>query len=70
MKNSNGLYPELSGLIREKFKTQEAFADAIDRSPCTVSKKLQGHTEWTAKDIRETCAVLGIPPEKIPVYFF
>lgn len=64
------LFSALRGLIREKFKTQKAFAKAIGRSVCSVNKKLQGHTEWTAKDIRETCEVLDIPPEKIPVYFF
>ena len=70
MENYEELFPELRGLIREKFKTQEAFADAIYLSQCSVSKKLNGKTEWTAADIRNTCEALDIPPEKIPLYFF
>lgn len=64
------LYAELRGLIRQKFKTQAAFARAIHKSPCSVSAKLNGKAEWTATDMRRTCEVLGIPPEQIPVYFF
>jgi hypothetical protein len=63
-------YSALRGLIREVFGTQEAFAEAIDRSPCTVSQKLNGSTEWTTQDIRKACEALGIPAEKIPQYFF
>lgn len=63
-------YAELRGLIRARFKTQSAFALAIGLSACSVSKKLNGATEWTAEDIRKSCEVLDIPPEQIPKYFF
>lgn len=63
-------HSKLRGLIREKFGTQEAFAEAIDRSACSVSLKLNGKTEWSAEEIRRACEVLGIPSEQIPIYFF
>lgn len=63
-------HAELRGLIRAQFKTQEAFAKAIGISACSLSKKLNGASEWTASEIRNACSTLGILPEKIPHYFF
>ena len=63
-------HAELRGLIRAQFKTQESFAKAIGISACSLSKKLNGASEWTASEIRNACNVLGILPEKIPHYFF
>ena len=63
-------HSKLRGLIREKFGTQEAFAQAIGRSACAVSLKLNGRLEWSTDEIRKTCEVLGIPAEQIPIYFF
>jgi transcriptional regulator with XRE-family HTH domain len=63
-------YSKLRGLIREKFGTQKAFAQAIDLSACSVSLILCGKAEWNAEKIRRTCDVLGIPYEEIPIYFF
>lgn len=54
-------YAKLRGRIREKFKTQEAFACAINQNPCTVSGKLNGKTKWTREDIIASCEVLDIP---------
>ena len=63
-------YAELRGQIRAKFKTQEAFAKALDKSPCSVSQKLNGKVGWTADEIRDACKLLDITPEDIPKYFF
>lgn len=63
-------HAELRGLIRAQFKTQEAFAKAIGISACSLSKKLNGASEWTASEIRLACKTLAISPEKIPQYFF
>lgn len=65
---------KLRGIIREKFGTQGAFAEAMcengcNLSECSVSKKLNGHTEWTADEIRTGSFILGIKPEDIPIYF-
>ena len=78
---------KLRGLIREKYGTQSAFARAMDEtlkqdpdnkgqglSDCSLSKKLNGHSEWSAAEIRAACKLLSIKPEDIslyfPVYFF
>lgn len=63
-------YDKLKGLIRERFKSQAAFAKAIGKSVCSVNLKLNGKAEWTASDIRMTCEALGIEPVDIPAYFF
>lgn len=63
-------HSKLRGLIREKFGTQEAFAQAIGRSACSVSMKLNGRVEWSADEIRRACEVLDISTEDIPLYFF
>lgn len=67
-------HEELRGRIRARYKTQENFAKAMTRkgvaiSVCSVSKKLNGHSEWSADEIRMACKLLGIAPEEIPVYF-
>lgn len=61
---------KLRGLIREVYGTQEAFARDMDISDCSVSKKLNGHSEWSADEIRRACDLLGIKTEDIPLYFF
>lgn len=63
-------YSDLRGLIRARFKTQSAFATAIGISACSVSAKLNGTSEWTAKEIRNSCKVLNISPDQIQKYFF
>lgn len=61
---------KLRGLIREKYGTQAAFADALGMSETTLSAKLNGKTEWTRQEIETTCKILGISAENIPTYFF
>lgn len=63
-------HSKLRGLIREVFGTQEAFARAMGISDCSISKKLNGHSEWGADEIRRACDLLGIKAEDIPLYFF
>jgi len=63
-------YPKLRGAIREKFGTQEAFAEALDVTPATLSCKLTGKTEWTREEIVAASRLLGIPAEEIHAYFF
>lgn len=60
----------LRGLIRERFGTQAAFADAINVSACAVSMKLNGKSEWSASEIRKACEVLNLTNDQIPHYFF
>lgn len=63
-------YQELRGLIRARYRTQDLFAKDVGISPCSVSKKLNGKSEWTAMEIQKICALLEIEPETIPRYFF
>jgi transcriptional regulator with XRE-family HTH domain len=63
-------YSELRGLIRARYRTQGLFAQALGISECSLSKKLNGRTEWAADEIRKACELLGISPEHIPRYFF
>lgn len=65
----------LRGKILEVYKTQEAFARAMSKagtkmSLCTLNKRLNGHSEWGADEIRRACELLGIKSEDIPLYFF
>lgn len=63
-------YSKLRGRIRAYFSTQAAFARALGISECSLSQKLNGHTDWTAEEIRSTCGLLEIPPDEIHIYFF
>lgn len=63
-------YAKLRGSIREKYPTQDIFAEAMDLSPCSLSLKLNNRTQWTAREIRKACELLAIPIEEIPAYFF
>ena len=63
-------YSNLRGRIRTVFHTQEAFAKAMGMSMCSVSKKLNEQTEWTADEMRKACELLEIPVKEIHLYFF
>lgn len=63
-------YSKLRGRIRTYYTTQAAFARALGISECALSQKLNGLSEWTAKEIRKACELLEIPPAEIPAYFF
>ena len=63
-------YPKLRGLIREKYGTQVAFAEAMEMHPTTLSFKLSGRSDWTRQEIEKACKLLDIPIEKVSFYFF
>lgn len=63
-------FGKLRGRIREKFKTQESFARAVNMGEGTVSKKLNGHSEWTREEMVAVCQALGIPLAEAHIYFF
>ena len=63
-------YSRLRGRIRTYFHTQEAFAKAMGMSMCSLSKKLNGQSEWTADEMRKACDLLEIPVADIHLYFF
>lgn len=62
-------YAPLCNKIRNKFRTQKAFADAIGINPSTLSSKLNGKTQWAFWEVARTCEVLDIPLAEAPEYF-
>lgn len=63
------LYPELCGKIREKFRTQGAFAKAIGMNQSTLSSKLAGKSQWSFNEVANVCYALEISMEEAPQYF-
>lgn len=63
-------YSELRGKIRGKFGKQDAFAEALEMAPSTLSKKLNNLSDWTHTEIVRACELLGIPLEEAGSYFF
>lgn len=63
-------YSKLEGLIVEKFKTQSNFADALGWSNSRVSARLNGAAKFSTEDIKLWSNVLGIPDDKVTLYFF
>lgn len=63
-------YSRLRGKIKEVFKTQEAFAEALGISDTALSQKLTGQVSFKQVEMEKTCELLDVPKEFIPVYFF
>ena len=63
-------YARLRGRIRALYQTQASFARSMELSECALSQKLNGHTEWTADEIRKACEILEIPADELHIYFF
>jgi len=63
-------YSKLRGKIREIFKTQSAFAEAMGISSTSLSAKLNNKIEFSQKEIDRAVDLLKIEKEDIPAYFF
>ena len=63
-------YSKLRGKIREIFKTQSAFAEAMGMSTTSLSVKLNNNVEFSQKEIEKVVELLKIDKEEIPAYFF
>lgn len=63
-------YKKLRGRIVEKYDSQEKFAEAIGISTTSLSKKMQGKTMFSQKDINLWCKLLDISYDQIGDYFF
>ena len=63
-------FGKLRELISVKYGTMDTFAKAFGVGVTTLSKKLTGKAEITRADIYKFCALLDIPTEQIPEYFF
>ena len=63
-------YAKLRGKIVEKFRTQFAFAQAMEMNVATLKGKLNGKSQWGSDEIAKACALLEIPLSEAHEYFF
>lgn len=63
-------YAKLRGKIKEKFGSQDNFAEAMGMDRSTLSLKLNGKSDWTRTEIEKACALLDIPLSEAYAYFF
>lgn len=63
-------YCKLRGKIKEVFGTQDNFAEGLGISHVSLSQRLNNARQFSQKEIKKSCLVLGISPEDIPAYFF
>ena len=63
-------FPKLRGAIREKYGTQEAFANAMEMHPATLSGRLKGKTDWSKQEMEKAAKLLNISLVDLPAYFF
>lgn len=63
-------YNKLRGRIREKFVTQENFANALEMAKTTLSFKLNNKVSWTQQEINKACKLLDIEDSDVTVFFF
>ena len=63
-------YNKLAGYLREHNIKQSDLAEAINMSLPALSRKLNGHTDFTTREIALICVSCGIEKDKIPDYFF
>lgn len=63
-------YRKLTGKIREKFGTQERFADALKLGRVSLSLSLNSKREFSQEEINASIELLGLEKKDIPEYFF
>ena len=63
-------YRKLRGRIVEVFRTHRAFAKELGLSENSLSKKLNGRSQFDQNDMERWAELLKIPFEEIGLYFF
>lgn len=63
-------YGKLRGKIREKYGTQENFAEALQIGTVSLSKRLNCSLEFSQNEINRAIDILDIPRENVTEYFF
>ena len=63
-------YSKLKGRITEKYGTRKAFAEHINLSEHSMSKKINGKTSFSQEDIIKWSKALDIDLKDAGVYFF
>lgn len=60
----------IRGAIVRNGYTIGSFADALGITRYTLSKKINGKSEFRASEIEKSCALLGIAKKDVGKYFF
>ena len=63
-------YAKLRGAIRERLGSEGVLAVKLGMNPVTLSKKLNGKTDWKKNEIERTLEYLVIPRSEVYDYFF
>lgn len=63
-------YSKLLGKIREKYGTQDKFADALKLGRVSLSMSLNSKREFSQGEIDASIDLLGLEKRDIPEYFF
>lgn len=63
-------YNRLKGRIRERYHTQEKFADALGIGRVSLSQRLSNKLEFTQDEIYRACCLLEIDIAEAWDYFF
>ncbi len=63
-------YGRLTGEIRKKYGTQDAFAEVIGMGRVSLNQRLNGRIEWSKDEMAKVMKVLDLPFALIPLYFF
>ncbi|MDO4302138.1 MAG: DUF739 family protein [Clostridia bacterium] len=63
-------YSKLKGRIREKFNTQDNFANALGIGRVSLSQRLNNQLEFDSKEILRSIKLLDLTEDDIPKYFF
>lgn len=63
-------YNKLRGRIVEKYRTLDAFSDALGLSRVSVSYKMNGKTGFSQEDIIKWSDLLDITASEYGIYFF
>lgn len=63
-------YSKLLGKVKEVFKTQAAFSEAMGIGLTAINQKLNGKSEWSTTEIVKACDLLGISLAEAYIYFF
>lgn len=63
-------YAKLRGKIREVYKTEKAFAQAMGMTRVGLSMRLNNKTKWTLDEAAKAKELLCIEDEDLSAYFF
>ena len=65
---------KLFGRVREKIKQKYGtlldFSEAVGMNKATLSKKMNGQSDWSRSEIEKVCSLLDIQQSEVGDYFF